>query len=42
MGKGTVIGIKFMFGLFGCKTTISCVHNETAKKTRKFQQFRCT
>ena len=32
VGKGIVIGIKFIFGSFGCKTRDSCVYNKTAEK----------
>ena len=34
--KDIVIGIKFIYGLFGCKTRGSCVHNITAEKLGNF------
>ena len=36
--KVVVIEMKFTFGLFGCKTRSSCVHNKTAKK-KSFKSF---
>ena len=30
IGKGIVIGIKLMFGLFGYQTMGNCVYNKTA------------
>ena len=39
LGKGIVIGMKLTFGLFGCKTRSSCVHNKTAKKQGGFSSF---
>ena len=35
-GKGIVIGIKFIFGLFGCKTVTDSVYNKTAEKQGSF------
>ena len=32
IGNGVVIGIEFIFGLFGAKTRGSCVYNKTAEK----------
>ena len=39
-GKGIVIEMKFISGLFPYKTRGSCVYNETTEK-RKFLQFHC-
>ena len=39
VGKGIVIGKKFIFGTFGDKTMSSCVYNETAEKQRSFSSF---
>ena len=39
VGLGTVIGIKFIFGIFGCKTRGSCMHDETAEKQGSFSSF---
>ena len=33
VGKGIVTAIKFIFGLFGCKTMNNCVYNKTAEET---------
>ena len=32
IGKGIVIGINLIFGLFVYRTRASCVYNKTAKK----------
>ena len=32
IGKGIVIGINLILGLFGCKTRSSCVDDKTAEK----------
>ena len=34
--EGIVIGIWFIFGLFGWKTRGSCVYNKTAEKQESF------
>ena len=39
IGKGIVIGIKFIFGLFGYKTRGSCVYNKTAEEQGSFSSF---
>ena len=36
--KGIVIEMKFTFRLFGCKTKVSCVYNETAENQGSFNQ----
>ena len=39
MGKGIVIGINLIFGLFGYKTRGSFVHNKIAEKQEGFSSF---
>ena len=39
MGKGIVVGIEFIFGLFEYKTRDSCVYNKTAKEEVSFSSF---
>ena len=39
IGKGIVIGINLIFGLFGYKTRGSCVYNKTAEKQGSFSSF---
>ena len=36
IGEGIVIGIKFVLGLFGCKTRTSFVYNKTAETQGSF------
>ena len=36
VGKGIVIGIKFIFGSFGCKTTGNRGHNKITEKQGSF------
>ena len=37
--EGIVIGMKFIFELFGCKTMCTCLYNKTAEKQRSFSSF---
>ena len=39
VGKGIVVGIKFTFRSFGCKTVGNCVYNETSEKQRSLSSF---
>ena len=39
LGKGIVIEINLIFGLFRYKTRGSCVYNETAEKQGSFCSF---
>ena len=39
IGKGIVIGIKCIFGLFKYKTRGSCVYNKTVEKQGIFSSF---
>ena len=39
IGKGIVIGIDSIFGLFGHKTRSSCIDNKTAEKYGSFSSF---
>ena len=39
VGKGIVIGMRFIFGLFGYKTEVSCVYNKIAEKRGSFSNF---
>ena len=39
VGKVIVIGMKIIFGLFGCTTMSNCVYNKTAEKQRSFSSF---
>ena len=39
VGKGIVVELKFIFGLFGYKTQCSCVYHKTAEKQQSFSTF---